>query len=215
MTGSRQTILIVEDTPENLVMLAQIVAPQHDTMVAESGEEALRMIAERTPDLILLDILLPGIDGYEVCRKLKADTVLRDVPVIFITALESLDEETMGLDMGAVDYITKPFNLPITRLRIRNHLELKAQRDLLAHRTAELEKALTEVKQLKGLVPICAWCKKIRDDRGYWNRLEDYIHRHTEAEFSHGVCPECASNLMGNLNMTESLRPIDRSAEER
>jgi CheY-like chemotaxis protein len=191
------TILIVDDMPENTLLLAEVVREECDaTLIAEDGEEGLRLAREQRPDLILLDVVMPGMDGYEVCTALKADPVLRDIPVIFITSLDALDQETRGLDLGAVDYIIKPFNPAITRLRVRNQLLLKVGRDLLAERTRELEAALAEVKQLSGLLPICAWCKKVRDDQGYWKQIEVYIRDHSHAEFTHGVCPECMKGLM-------------------
>jgi len=192
----RQSVLIVDDSPENIVLLEAVLRADCDSYSAEDGERGLALARERKPDLILLDVMLPGMDGYDVCRALKDDPDLCDVPVIFITALDALEKETRGLDLGAVDYITKPFNLAITRLRIRNHLQLKAQRDLLERRTAELQEALKTVKQLSGLLPICAWCKKIRDDQGSWSQMEAYIREHSEADFSHGVCPDCLKSMM-------------------
>lgn len=194
--SDRQTILIVDDVEENILLLSEVVRREWDVLTAQDGETGLQVASGRLPDIILLDVMLPGIDGYEVCRQLKEDARLRDIPVIFITALDELETETRALDLGAVDYITKPFIPSIVRLRVRNHLEMKRQRDLLAQRTAELEEAMATVKQLSGMLPICAWCKKIRDDQGYWSQIEVYIRDHSEANFSHGVCPECLQNLL-------------------
>ena len=129
--------------------------------------------------MIILDIIMPVMSGYEVLRNLKQNASLKEIPVIFITALNQEDQETRGLTLGAVDYIPKPFNAAIVKLRVRTQLELKLQRDVLIHRNEELQKALAKIKTLSGLLPICASCKKIRDDQGYWTQLESYISEHS------------------------------------
>lgn len=125
-------ILLVDDAPTNIQMLNETLKDGYHLFFATSGRDALRIASESVPDLILLDVIMPEMDGYEVCRKLKADPVLRNVPIIFITAMNQQEDEAIGLELGAVDYITKPFNPTIVRLRIRNQIELKRQRDLLA-----------------------------------------------------------------------------------
>ena len=125
-------ILLVDDAPANIQMLNETLKDGYHLCFSTNGPDALRIAAESLPDLILLDILMPDMDGYEVCRKLKADPILRDVPIIFITSMNQQEDEAIGLELGAVDYITKPFNPTIVRLRIRNQIELKRQRDLLA-----------------------------------------------------------------------------------
>jgi response regulator RpfG family c-di-GMP phosphodiesterase len=139
------------------------------------------------------------MSGYEVLRALKQNLSLKEIPVVFITALDKEDQETKGLTMGAVDYIPKPFNTTIVKLRVRTQLELKRQRDVLIQRNEELQKALAEIKTLSGLLPICASCKKIRDDQGYWTQLESYISKHSGAEFTHGCCPDCMKKLYPEL----------------
>jgi PleD family two-component response regulator len=192
---NRQKILIVDDAPLNIEMLGVMLADDYQISFAMDGQQAISMIGKSQPDLILLDIMMPDMDGFEVCRYIKDSEELAHIPVIFITVLGEATEESLGLSMGAADYISKPFNADLVRLRVRNHLELKKQRDLLERRTQELENALAEVKVLRGIIPICAACKNIRDDQGYWNRLENYIQEHTDAEFSHGICPSCAKEL--------------------
>lgn len=125
-------ILLVDDAPTNIQMLNETLKDGYHLFFATNGRDALRIASESLPDLILLDVIMPDMDGYEVCRKLKADPVLRNVPIIFITAMNQQEDEAIGLELGAVDYITKPFNPTIVRLRIRNQIELKRQRDLLA-----------------------------------------------------------------------------------
>lgn len=125
-------ILIVDDVPDNIRLLSRMLAEEgHQISAATSGHEALELAGICLPDLILLDIMMPEMDGYEVIAALKADPLLCDIPVIFITALADAENETHGLSLGAVDYISKPFQEAVVRLRVRTHLEIKRQRDLL------------------------------------------------------------------------------------
>ena len=129
---SKNTILIVDDEPVNIKALEIVLGDEHDLTYATTGEMALEMArAEPQPDLILMDIVMPGLDGFEVCAELKKDEKTHNIPVVFLTAKWETCEEAKGLELGAVDYIRKPFSPPIIRARIRNHLELKRNRDLL------------------------------------------------------------------------------------
>ncbi len=129
---SNQTILIVDDEPINIKALQLVLGEEHNLVFATTGEMALQMaVEEPQPDLILMDIVMPGLDGFEVCRLLKNDDRTRNIPVVFLTARWETSEEAKGLELGAVDYIRKPFSPPIIKARIRNHLELKKTRDLL------------------------------------------------------------------------------------
>jgi len=125
------TVLIVDDAPSNLAILTESLRAEFDVRIATSGAEALRLVDESPPDLILLDILMPDMDGYEVCRRLKTHPVTRHIPVIFLTAKGDVADETMGLAIGAVDYIIKPVSIPIVQARVRAHVELKRRGDLL------------------------------------------------------------------------------------
>jgi DNA-binding response OmpR family regulator len=128
--SSKETILIVDDNPQGLNIIGEILKPYYRRQVARSGEKALAIAAsDLQPDLILLDIMMPGLDGYEVCQRLKADERTKDIPVIFITAKDKIEDEAKGLDMGAVDYITKPVKPPILLARVKTHLELKKARE--------------------------------------------------------------------------------------
>lgn len=128
---SDHRILIVDDVPTNLRLLAKILSDRYQISVASSGQQALRLAQEIMPDLIVLDVEMPSMDGHEVCRRLKDDSQLRAIPVIFLTGRADEADEILGLQLGAVDYITKPFNQAIVRARIHTHLELKRYRDLL------------------------------------------------------------------------------------
>jgi diguanylate cyclase (GGDEF)-like protein len=131
MSKDRATLLIIDDQPSSLHALAQALKQEYTLLIASNGHDALAVARNRQPDLILLDVVMPDMSGLEVCRILKADPELKDIPVIFVTAKDEAEDEAAGLDIGAIDYIGKPFNPPIVRARVRNHLELKQQRDLL------------------------------------------------------------------------------------
>jgi len=143
-TAPRATVLVIDDTADNLTLASGLLGGLYTVRLASSGEKALAMAAGDPPNLILLDIMMPGMDGYEVCRRLKADPRTRDVPVIFLTAkVETVDEE-QGFALGAVDYITKPISPPIVLARVKTHIALKALADALRHKNEYLER---EVEQ--------------------------------------------------------------------
>ena len=127
----RPQILIVDDEPSNIHLLSEVLAPEYEVFFATSGIRALALAKERDLDLILLDILMPEMDGFEVCRRLKAVPSLRDIPIIFVTAMIDPKDEAFGLQIGAVDYVAKPVSPPVVLARVRTHLELKSQRDYL------------------------------------------------------------------------------------
>jgi diguanylate cyclase (GGDEF)-like protein len=131
MSDPRPKILAIDDTPTNLLALGAVLGGEFALQVATSGASGLALAAQSVPDLILLDVMMPDMDGYETCRRLKADPLTRDIPVIFVTALNSAEDETFGLDVGAVDFISKPLNSAVVRARVRTHLTLKHQSDLL------------------------------------------------------------------------------------
>jgi len=201
------TLLVVDDTSANLKLLADILSAEgYQVRPADSGELALAAVAANPPELLLLDIRMPGLDGFEVCRRLKAQPESRNIPIIFISAFGENAERVEGLKLGAVDFITKPFHREELLARVQTHLELRRlhvrleeQAADLQGRNAELAAALANVKSLTGLLPICAGCKKIRDDMGYWSRVETYIEKNSDATFTHGLCPDCLNRLYPDL----------------
>jgi putative two-component system response regulator len=136
----KMTILVVDDTSENIAVLSSLLKGRYRTKIATNGEKALKLaFSDDPPDLILLDIMMPGIDGYEVCRRLKEDTKTAHIPVIFLTAKTGIEDEEKGFEIGAVDYITKPISPPIVLARVRTHLELKTVRDFFKDKSEYLE----------------------------------------------------------------------------
>ncbi|WP_435627318.1 HD-GYP domain-containing protein [Candidatus Ferrigenium straubiae] len=141
--AEKNTLLVVDDTPENIDVLCGILGADYTVKVANSGQLALKIAAAQSPDLVLLDVMMPGMDGYEVCRQLKENEATRHIPVIFVTALGEIKDEALGFELGAADYIVKPVSPPIVRARVQAHLALSDQRyglqQLVAERTVELE----------------------------------------------------------------------------
>lgn len=200
---AKASIMIVDDLPSNIQILSEILGKEYSVFFALNGMDALEQVKMTRPDLILLDIVMPGISGLEVCRRLKEDPRMTDIPVIFITALDHPEEEQEGLKLGAADYISKPFNPDIVQLRVSNHIELKMRTDALKERTRELEDALSSIKRLKGLLPICSSCKKIRNDKGYWKQIEEYFSENSDIMFSHGLCPKCIKKLYPDISIPD------------
>ncbi len=141
----KPTILVVDDTPDNLSLLRELLKVDYQVQLANGGERALKLAALAPhPDLILLDIMMPDIDGYEVCRRLKSNPLTRHIPVLFVTAKSDVADEQHGLEMGAVDYITKPISPPIVLARIKIHLALKTHADFLRDKSHFLEAEVTK-----------------------------------------------------------------------
>jgi len=147
----KQTVLVVDDIKSNIDMLVDILTDTYDVAVALDGEAALEIVRIHPPDLVLLDIMMPGMDGYEVCRRLKSARETTNIPVIFVTSRNEIEDEQQGLELGAVDYITKPISPSIVKARVKNHLALKEARDHLEDLVAERTRALLlKVKELEG-----------------------------------------------------------------
>ncbi len=193
MQSEQDAILVVDDQPANLKVLLSFLQ-EHDYRVymVDSGQRALDILPKIQPDLILLDVMMPGMNGFEICRRIKADKDQAALPIIFMTALDSVGDKVTGFSAGAVDYITKPFQQAEVLARINTHITLRK-------RERELKEALEEIKTLNGILPICSYCKQIRNNEGYWQQVEEYISEHSEAIFSHGVCPACYRKVMERL----------------
>jgi response regulator RpfG family c-di-GMP phosphodiesterase len=131
------------------------------------------------------------MDGYQVCRAIRADDRSAGVPVIFLTGQRDAEFIVSGFEAGGSDYVLKPYESRELLARVRVHLELKHKRDELERRNRELEASIARIKRLEGIIPICMYCKKIRNDDTMWQQFELYICEHLDAQFSHGVCPEC------------------------
>jgi len=204
------SILIVDDSPDQQALLRSILgkAGHADVLSADSAEAAGRVLnldgdsATHTIDLILMDVLMPEQNGVETCRQIKRCAHLEDIPVIMVTAKSDLGNLQEAFAAGAMDFISKPVNSIELLARVSSALLLKQEMDRRKNRelelrrsNEELQQALKEVKVLRGLIPICASCKKIRNDGGFWQQIEEYLGEHSEAEFSHGLCQPCIKKL--------------------
>lgn len=198
MTENETSVLLVDDQPGNLKVLLDLLKEQQfHIYIADSGERALSTLDNIEPDLILMDVMMPGMNGFETCKRIKADERWAPIPVIFMTALDDVEDKLAGFGVGGVDYITKPFQRVEVLARINTHIALRKKDQERERLITELKDALAQVKTLRGLLPVCAKCQKVRDDKGYWSRLETYLDKHTDANVSHGLCPDCMEALYG------------------
>ena len=190
---NKPKILIVDDRLENLVALETLLSDINaDIIRANSGNEALQFSLEHEFALVLIDVQMPDMDGFETVKLMRHVEKTKYVPVIFVSAIYSDDfYKIKGVESGAVDFITKPIIPEILLGKVMIFLELYEQKKKLENTIADLENSLNEVETLKGLIPICASCKKIRDDKGYWTDVEHYIAARADVDFSHSICPSC------------------------
>ena len=187
------TILVVDDTPANLSLMSSLLKDSYKVKVANRGERALEIaLSDTPPDLILLDIMMPGMDGYEVCRRLKAQAATKDIPIIFITAMADVENESMGFSLGAVDYISKPFNKTVVKARIRVHMQLKRQSRLLENLV--FMDALTEIPNRRALDQTFAqeWARCLRGGLPLSYILVDIdLFKQFNDHYGHGSGDEC------------------------
>lgn len=191
-------VLIAEDEPDSLHLLQIMLGKWgYEAVATSDGAQAWKVLqSEDTPPLAILDVMMPRMDGLEVCRRAKEMSSPVPTYIIMLTAKTLPKEIVSGLEAGADDYLTKPFDSDELRARIKvGERILELQRNLV-DRIVELEEMLSRVKQLQGLLPICSYCKKIRDDQNYWQQVESYIARHSEAQFSHSICPDCYAQIV-------------------
>lgn len=196
-------ILIVDDDPDILFATARIIQKAgYQVLKASSGSECLQKVKEDEPDLILLDVMLPDADGAELCGRIKADPLTRSIYVVLISGSKiASDHQAEGLDIGADGYIARPISNRELLARVNSMVRiLNAERER-DHLILELREALSKVRTLSGLLPLCSYCKKIRDDKGYWNQLEAYLQKHSEADFSHSICPDCADKHFPEMDL--------------
>jgi len=244
-------VLMVEDSPTQAGFLRSVLeAENYEVAHATNGVEALDLMELRLPNLIISDVMMPVMDGYEFCRRVKADARFRPVPFMLLTMLGSPQDIFKGLDSGADFYGVKPAIGPVLLERLRAILDHAATQyapnssagievtyagakysisagrsqilDLLLatfesiaqknHELVESNRKLQEANQklaealeanktLHGLLPICSYCKKIRDDKNYWHQVENFVARRSSAKFSHGICPDCLKKAMSDLGM--------------
>ena len=194
-------ILVVDDEPVNRRVLHNFLSSQHfETRVAVDGEEALRLLEEQSFDLVLLDIMMPKMSGYEVCRILRQRHPIEELPILFLSAKTRSSDIVAGLSLGANDYLVKPISKAELLARVRPHIDLL---QIYRHLEDVVDRRMSQIKVLRGLLPMCCVCKKIRDDQGTWNELETFIDNHSEAALTHGLCPDCVREHYDGLDPAE------------
>ena len=195
---STMQILIAEDeAASRLVLEKTLKSWDYDVVSTVDGNEAWEVLrGEDSPQLAILDWMMPNMDGVEVCRLVRSEPSLQNLYLIMQTALDTADNIVEALDAGANDYIAKPFDRKELQARIRVGVRVVELQNALAQRVRELEDSIAREKRLQELVPICSYCKNIRDDQNYWQRVERYIEEHTGAAFSHSICPDCYEKIV-------------------
>jgi len=163
---------------------------------AEDGEEALRILdSDDPPSIAIIDWMMPRLDGLEVCRRVRARKDRPYLYLLLLTAKSQKEEVAAGLEAGADDYVIKPFDPDELRARLKVGQRVVELERTLAHKVSDLEQALADVRKLKELIPICMYCKSVRDDKDYWHQIEEYIHSETGTDFTHGICPKCLAKM--------------------
>ena len=199
-------ILIAEDDGVSRRLLEKsLLGWGYEVVVTENGADAWSVLQrDKAPRLAILDWMMPEMDGAEVCRRVRQIETPTPAYIILLTAKTSKADIVEGLAAGANDYVTKPFDREELLARVRVGVTVIELQQSVAERVAELEEALAQVHVLQGILPICSYCKHVRDDKNYWQSVERYITAHSEAKFSHGICPQCYESVVKPL-LEESL----------
>jgi DNA-binding response OmpR family regulator len=169
----------------------------YEVQECADGRQAWKaMQGPSAPSVAVIDWNMPGMDGPTICQELREMPALSAMYVILLTSNKEQKDVVAGLESGADDYIVKPFDWNELRARLRIGARIVGLQQVLAARVSDLQVALANVRQLSGMLPICAYCKRVRDDKDYWQQIEQYVGDHSQAEFSHGICPECLETQM-------------------
>ncbi len=197
MSQDSTRILIAEDHYVSRHLLERNLTNWgFDVIAAEDGEKAAAILErDDAPSLAILDWMMPKMDGVEVCKRVRQNIGRPYIYLVLLTAKSQKEEIAAGLEAGADDYVIKPFDPDELRARLKVGQRVVDLERALAKRVVDLEIALEDVKKLKRLLPICMYCKSIRDDQDYWHQIEEFIHVQTGTDFSHGICPACMEKV--------------------
>jgi DNA-binding response OmpR family regulator len=195
--------LVADDDRATVALLRRTLGQWDlDVRVAYDGIQAWDILQRDAGiALVILDWNMPGLDGPAICRRIRADAARAGLHVLLLTAQAGPAAIVSGLDAGADDYLSKPFDPEVFRARVHAGLRILQLKECLAERVRQLEAALANVKQLRGLLPICSYCKQVRSDTDYWEQVETYVAHHTELRFSHGVCPACYERMAAEFDL--------------
>jgi sigma-B regulation protein RsbU (phosphoserine phosphatase) len=200
-------ILIAEDDDVSRMVLRSLLMKQgYEVVEASNGADAWSaLLVDDPPKVAILDWLMPEMYGVEVCRQIRATPKLESMYVLLLTSRDSKDHIIEGLQAGANDYVTKPFDRDELLARLGVGVKVVQLQTALAQRVQELEQALHQVQQLHGLLPICSYCKSVRDDQKYWHQVDAYLTTHSDVAFSHGVCPKCWKDVVRPALLAEGI----------
>jgi phosphoserine phosphatase RsbU/P len=203
----KQTVMVVDDSLLARKIITKMLEPLDVNVVtASGGGEAVELFKKHDLAIILMDVIMEDMDGFQAAEQIRALELPNSrVPIIFVTAtLTDAENVFKGYEAGAVDYLLKPVESKPLCAKVGVFCELHAQRKLIQSKSDELEKYIEEINVLRGLVPICANCKNVRDDDGYWLTIEQYFTERSDAEFSHSICPVCVDVLYPNRGLKSS-----------
>lgn len=186
-------ILIADDSLVVRHRLASLLKEWgHEVVETQDGAQTWKLLcSDSVPPIAILDWIMPEPDGVELCKRIRETPALKQMYVLMLTGMSDPEHIVAGLDAGANDFIVKPFNEAELRARINVGVRMVELQRELSNRVLEVERALAEITELRGILPICAYCKNVRDDSNYWQTVEQYIGSHADIKFSHGVCPKC------------------------
>lgn len=196
-------VLVADDDRDILRLLQKLLSRWgYEVVVATTGQEACDiLLSEDAPRLAVLDWDMPEITGPEICRRCREDSHAASSFLIILTGKENKADVVSALDAGADDYVVKPFDHSELRARLRVGVRVIQLQQSLSMRVSQLQESLDQINELKKLLPICAYCKKIRDDNDYWQQVDDYMMSHSSLKFSHGICPDCFEKLLEQKNL--------------
>jgi phosphoserine phosphatase RsbU/P len=194
-------ILIAEDDVVTAAILQKLLRSWgYETAMVKDGNAAIEALrSEQAPQLALMDWMMPGRDGPDVCRVVRSENAT--TYIILLTSRTERADVVAGLDAGADDYLMKPFDPEELRARLKAGIRIIDLQQRLAAHVSELQQALANVRRLNGLLPICSYCKAIRDDSDYWHRVEEYVTEHAGVKFSHGICPKCLATALEDADL--------------
>jgi DNA-binding response OmpR family regulator len=203
------TVLVADDHDVNRKLLRTLLSAEgYEVIEAADGNEALSFLKTATQPVVgLIDWEMPQVEGIEVCRQTRALNPETPLFLILVTVRDTKQDVVAGLQAGANDYITKPFDKTELLARVKIGSQMVELQQSLTQNVRELKEALIRVKQLSGLLPICSYCKKIRDDQNYWQQVEAYVGKHSEAQFSHSICPTCYEDIVKPEMVKLGIKP--------
>jgi DNA-binding response OmpR family regulator len=203
-----RALIADDDRVTAAAISASVSAWGFDVVVAHDGNAAWACLSQSPPpSLAIVDWEMPGLDGPELCRRLRADAARAHVYLLLLTARSTPTDVVEGLEAGADDYLVKPVNLSELRARLHVGVRVVSLQERLANKVVELQATLDKVRQLRGLLPICSYCKRIRNDQNYWERVEVYVTEHTDAKFTHGICPTCLEAAKAEFDAQDPITP--------